>query len=171
MIKKAGKWMEVSDLNPWMLAKLVGGVAVINVGAATEVEMKQRKALVEELFRFLALEVCGKTEIPFGDHIIDLGRPWQRLKFVDTLAARIEADPLKLSLPMLRKVAARFNVQAGEEMSRAKLLDKLFSELIQDHIVDGDAFLLPPSDHPGHLGLEFHGHEHLACRKYMMRNE
>ncbi len=24
MIKKAGKWMEVSDLNPWMLAKIIG---------------------------------------------------------------------------------------------------------------------------------------------------
>jgi len=30
------------------LAKLAGGVAVINVGAATEVEMKQKKALVED---------------------------------------------------------------------------------------------------------------------------
>ncbi len=30
------------------LAKLAGGVAVINVGAATEVEMKERKALVED---------------------------------------------------------------------------------------------------------------------------
>ena len=29
------------------LAKLVGGVAVINVGAATEVEMKEKKARVE----------------------------------------------------------------------------------------------------------------------------
>jgi len=24
MIKKAGKWMEVSDLNPWMLARIMG---------------------------------------------------------------------------------------------------------------------------------------------------
>jgi hypothetical protein len=24
MIKKAGKWMEVSDLNPWMLARVIG---------------------------------------------------------------------------------------------------------------------------------------------------
>jgi hypothetical protein len=23
IIKKAGKWMEVSDLNPWMLARLI----------------------------------------------------------------------------------------------------------------------------------------------------
>src|SRR5205085_10114730 len=30
------------------LAKLVGGVAVVNVGAATEVEMKEKKARVED---------------------------------------------------------------------------------------------------------------------------
>ncbi len=30
------------------LAKLVGGVAVINVGAATETEMKEKKARVED---------------------------------------------------------------------------------------------------------------------------
>jgi hypothetical protein len=24
LIKKAGKWMEVSDLNPWMLARVIG---------------------------------------------------------------------------------------------------------------------------------------------------
>jgi len=24
LIKKAGKWMEVSDLNPWMLARIIG---------------------------------------------------------------------------------------------------------------------------------------------------
>jgi lysyl-tRNA synthetase class 2 len=101
-------------------------------------------ALVEELFKFLAMEVCGKTEIPFGDHIVDFGRPWQRMKFVDTLAARIEADPMKLSMPMLKKVAGRFNVQTTDDISRAKLLDKLFSELIQDHIID-PTFVM---DHP-----------------------
>ena len=30
------------------LAKLVGGVAVVNVGAATETEMKEKKARVED---------------------------------------------------------------------------------------------------------------------------
>jgi chaperonin GroEL len=30
------------------LAKLIGGVAVINVGAATETEMKEKKARVED---------------------------------------------------------------------------------------------------------------------------
>ncbi len=99
--------------------------------------------LTEELFAFLAVELHGRTEIPFGDRVVDLGR-WQRLKFVDTLAQRIEADPLKLSLPMLRQVAARFNVQVGEDVSRARLLDKLFSELIQDKLID-PTFVI---DHP-----------------------
>ncbi len=37
------------------LAKLVGGVAVINVGAATETEMKEKKARVEDALTRLAL--------------------------------------------------------------------------------------------------------------------
>ncbi|MBM3314661.1 lysine--tRNA ligase [candidate division WOR-3 bacterium] len=101
-------------------------------------------ALVEELFRFLSLELHGKTDVPFGDRVLDFGRPWQRVKFVDALAERIEADPLKLSREMLIKVAARFGVETSPDISRAKLLDKLFSELIQDHIVD-PTFVM---DHP-----------------------
>lgn len=101
-------------------------------------------ALTEELFRTLALELCGKTEVEFGDRVLDFGRPWRRMKFVEALAQRIEADPLKLSREMLIKVAARFNVETSPDISRAKLLDKLFSELIQDHIAD-PTFVM---DHP-----------------------
>jgi chaperonin GroEL len=39
------------------LAKLVGGVAVINVGAATEVEMKEKKARVDDALMQLALRL------------------------------------------------------------------------------------------------------------------
>lgn len=100
-------------------------------------------ALVEELFRFLALELRGTTEVEFGGHRVDLGR-WRRLKFVDALAERIEADPLRLSITMLKKVAARFGVQFADDISHSKLLDKLFSELIQDHIIE-PTFVM---DHP-----------------------
>jgi lysyl-tRNA synthetase class 2 len=101
-------------------------------------------ALVEELVRFLALELHGRTELAFGERTIDFGKPWQRLRFVDALAAKIEADPLKLPVRMLEKVAARFGIEAAPGTSRAKLLDKLFSELIQDHLVE-PTFVM---DHP-----------------------
>jgi len=93
-------------------------------------------ALVEELFAFLAKELSGRTEIEFGKHTLDLGRPWRRLQFGAALAERIEADPLKLSREMLIKVAARFGIETTAAISRAKLLDKLFSELVQKSIID-----------------------------------
>src|SRR4029450_2072231 len=46
------------------LAKLVGGVAVINVGAATEVEMKEKKARVEDALN--ATRAAGEEGIGPG---------------------------------------------------------------------------------------------------------
>ena len=47
------------------LAKLVGGVAVVNVGAATEVEMKEKKARVEDALHATRAAVAGGI-IPGG---------------------------------------------------------------------------------------------------------
>ena len=46
------------------LAKLVGGVAVINVGAATEIEMKEKKARVEDALH--ATRAAGEEGIVPG---------------------------------------------------------------------------------------------------------
>ncbi len=100
--------------------------------------------MVEELFRFLAQQLHGKTEVTFGNETFDLGKPWRRLKFIDALAEKIEADPLKLSQEMLEKAGAKFGLQVTGQPSRAKLLDKLFETLVQDHIVE-PTFVM---DHP-----------------------
>ncbi|MBN2537880.1 lysine--tRNA ligase [candidate division WOR-3 bacterium] len=101
-------------------------------------------ALVEELFRFLAVELHGKPEITFQGRTVDLSKPWQRVRFTEALAERIEADPLELSDKMLLKVAARFNIKVEEGTSRVKLLDKLFEALVQDRLVE-PSFVM---DHP-----------------------
>ncbi len=100
--------------------------------------------LVEELFRYLSQELYGKTEIEFGGQRIDFGKPWQKVKFVPALKEKIEVDPLELSDLMLLKVGARFGVEIKPGTSRAKILDKLFSELIQEKIVE-PTFVM---DHP-----------------------
>lgn len=93
-------------------------------------------ALVEELFRFLAQELMGRTEVSFRGRTLDFGRQWTRVKFVEGLAAKIGADPLRLSRQMLIKVAARFGIETDPQISHAKLLDKLFSELVQEELTD-----------------------------------
>ncbi len=101
-------------------------------------------ALVEELFRFLAVELYGTTEIEFAGRRIDFSRPWQRLRFVEALKERLGVDPLELSDTMLARVAAGQGIEVQPGTSRAKLLDKLFSELIQEKLIE-PTFVM---DHP-----------------------
>jgi len=100
--------------------------------------------LVEELFKFIALNLFGKTEITFKDKNIDLGKPWLRLKFVDALKEKIGEDPLAHSIESLKKLGAKFGVDTEGVHSLGKMLDKFFSELIQKDIIE-PTFVM---DHP-----------------------
>ena len=41
--------------------------------------------LVEELYAYLAREVCGSAVIPYQEAQIDMGSPWQRLSMVEAV--------------------------------------------------------------------------------------
>ncbi|MBR6380868.1 MAG: lysine--tRNA ligase, partial [Lachnospiraceae bacterium] len=41
--------------------------------------------LTENMFRYLAEKVCGTTTITYGDHEIDLGKPFERMTMVDAV--------------------------------------------------------------------------------------
>ncbi|MEW6007811.1 MAG: chaperonin GroEL [bacterium] len=83
------------------LAKLAGGVAVINVGAATETEMKERKARVEDALHATRAAV-EEGVIPGGG--------------ITLLKAQAEID--KLSLPGDEKIGADIVRRALEEPLR-----------------------------------------------------
>jgi lysyl-tRNA synthetase class 2 len=100
--------------------------------------------MVEELFKFIALNLFEKTEITFKDKIIDLGKPWHRLKFVDALKAKLGEDPLGQSIDSLKKLGTKFGIDIEGIHSMGKMLDKFFSELIQKDIIE-PTFVM---DHP-----------------------
>ncbi len=68
------------------LAKLAGGVAVINVGAATETEMKEKKARVEDALH--ATRAAVEEGIVAGGGVAYL----RCIKALDALAAELEGD-------------------------------------------------------------------------------
>ena len=41
--------------------------------------------LTENMFRFVANEVCGATTIPYGEDMINLGKPFERLTMIDAV--------------------------------------------------------------------------------------
>jgi len=118
----------------------------------TQVEMYQAYAdyhdlmvLVEDLFRFIAQSVAGSDQIDYQGTVIDFSRPWLRLSFIDELEAKTGVpNILGLSDPDLVRLCDRSGVEVAPDTPRAKRLDKLFSQLIQNHIVQ-PTFVV---DHP-----------------------
>src|SRR6059058_4609396 len=78
------------------LAKLAGGVAVINVGAATETEMKEKKARVEDALH--ATRAAVEEGIVPGGGVAYL----RTQKVLDNIAATFEGD-LRIGVNIIRR--------------------------------------------------------------------
>ncbi|MEO0117270.1 MAG: lysine--tRNA ligase [candidate division WOR-3 bacterium] len=66
---------------------------------------------------------------------IDFLPPFQRIPFIPALAKKLGKDPLSLSLGELIKCAKDLGLEVGERPTKAKLLDKLFSSLVQPELI------------------------------------
>jgi chaperonin GroEL len=78
------------------LAKLAGGVAVINVGAATETEMKEKKARVEDALH--ATRAAVEEGIVPGGGVAYI----RAQKVLDALAAELEGD-LRIGVMIIKR--------------------------------------------------------------------
>ena len=126
------------------LAKLVGGVAVINIGAATETEMKEKKARVEDALHATRAAV-EEGIVPGGGVAFLRCRPsLDKLTFADdrqvgvNIVRRALEEPLRqiaenageegsvaVREVMSKKGAIGFNAAAGqyEDMIKAGIID------------------------------------------------
>ncbi len=94
------------------LAKLVGGVAVIKVGAATETEMKERKARVEDAMH--ATKAAVEEGIVAGGGVALL----RAIKAVDDVKAEGDvAVGVKIVRRALEEPSRQIAINAGEEGS------------------------------------------------------
>jgi chaperonin GroEL len=85
------------------LAKLVGGVAIINIGAATEIEMKEKKARVEDALN--ATRAAVEEGIIPGGGVAFL----RAIKAVQETAEKLEGD---------QRIGAQIIARAMEEPAR-----------------------------------------------------
>lgn len=111
------------------LAKLTGGVAVINVGAATEVEMKEKKERV--------IDAVAATKAAIDEGIVPGGE-------VALLRAARALDTLKLENP---------EEQLGIALVR-KALEKPFRKLIQNAGLDEGVALTKVLESKGNQGID-----------------
>ena len=93
-------------------------------------------ALVEELLRTLVREVTGGAEqIEYQGVLLDFGKPFQRIGYLDALRDLGGMDTAAMDDAALRDAVQSFGIEGVESMSRPKLLDELFKEQVEPHLV------------------------------------
>jgi len=101
------------------LAKLVGGVAVINVGAATEVEMKEKKARVEDALHATRAAVEEGIVPGGGVALLRAGSALDKLSVPDEEKSGVNIIRRALEEP-LRRISTNTGVDASIALQKVK---------------------------------------------------
>ena len=101
--------------------------------------------LTENMFRHVAQEVCGTTLIPYGEEMIDLGKPFARMTMVEAVKkyAGVDFDQIK-DTAEAKKIADEKEVHYEERHKKGDILNLFFEEFVEEHLVQ-PTFIL---DHP-----------------------
>lgn len=101
--------------------------------------------LTENMFRYVAQEVCGTTLIPYGEVEIDLGKPFERLTMIDAIKkyASIDFDQVA-DTEEAKKLADEKGVHYEARHVRGDIINLFFEEFVEEHLIQ-PTFVM---DHP-----------------------
>ena len=101
--------------------------------------------LTENMFRSVAQEVCGTTTVPYGEYMIDLGRPFERMTMIDAVKkySGVDFDEIK-DTAEAKKIADEKEVHYEARHTKGDILNLFFEEFVEEHLVQ-PTFIM---DHP-----------------------
>jgi lysyl-tRNA synthetase class 2 len=103
--------------------------------------------LAEGLLRDIGERFGDAGRVTYGEHTVDFSRPFARVRFLDALAEVVGADLAALDDAALRAEAARHGVTVREGLGRDRVLDEMFSALVEPQLIQ-PTFVM---DHPREL--------------------
>ncbi len=101
--------------------------------------------LTENMYRYVAQEVLGTTEVPYGDQIIDLGKPFERLTMVDAVKkyAGVDFDQVA-DTEAAKKLADEHQIEYEKRHTKGDILSLFFEEFCEEKLIQ-PTFIM---DHP-----------------------
>ena len=101
--------------------------------------------LTENMFRYLAQEVCGSTVITYGENEIDLGKPFERLTMIDAVKryAGVDFDAVP-DTQAAKKLADERGIAYEARHQKGDILNMFFEEYCEDKLIQ-PTFIM---DHP-----------------------
>ena len=101
--------------------------------------------LTENLYRFVAQEVLGTTQIIYKGIPMDLGKPFERITMVDAVKKYAGVDWNEVeTLEQARELAKEHNIEFEERHKKGDILNLFFEEFVEEHLLQ-PTFVM---DHP-----------------------
>ena len=101
--------------------------------------------LTENMYRFVAQEVLGTTQIVYKGIPMDLGKPFERITMVDAVQKYAGVDWNEVeTLEQARELAKEHNLEFEERHKKGDILNLFFEEYVEEHLLQ-PTFVM---DHP-----------------------
>lgn len=101
--------------------------------------------LTESLYRHVAKEVTGSEVLTYGEHTVDLSKPFERITMVDAVKkyAGVDFDTIH-TLEEARAAAKDHHIEVEERHQKGDILSLFFEEYVEEHLIQ-PVFVM---DHP-----------------------
>ena len=101
--------------------------------------------LTESLYRYVAKEVAGSEVIPYGEHTIDLSKPFERITMVDAVKKYAGVDFGEVhSTEEAKKLADEHHIEYEARHQKGDILSLFFEQYAEEHLIQ-QTFVM---DHP-----------------------
>ena len=101
--------------------------------------------LTENMFRYLAQEVCGTTLIPYAEAMIDLGKPFERITMLDAIKKYSGIDFADIHTAEEAKALAKeHHIEFEERHTKGDIINLFFEEFVEEKLIQ-PTFVM---DHP-----------------------
>lgn len=92
--------------------------------------------LTEGLFKTVAQNVCGTKLLPFGEHIIDLEKPFERLTMLDAVKKYAGIDFAQISsLEQAKSLAKEHHIEVADRHLRGDILNMFFEKYVEEKLI------------------------------------
>ncbi len=101
--------------------------------------------LTENLYRYVAKEVTGSEILTYGEHQMDLSKPFERITMVDAVKKYSGVDFNEIhTLEEARAISREKHVEFEERHKKGDILNLFFEEFVEEHLIQ-PTFVM---DHP-----------------------
>ncbi len=101
--------------------------------------------LTENLYRYVAKEVTGSEILTYGEHEMDLSKPFERITMVDAVKkyANVDFHQIK-DTEEAKKLADEHHIEYEARHKKGDILNLFFEEYVEEHLIQ-PTFVM---DHP-----------------------